>query len=187
MFSHEWHNSINDLGWPYQDQTHLRSERHRQIDWSRPVLVINPSSSLIIRPSFSDTCQEKTAQHWHILDAKNTHKLDFAVFYASHIWREYFNHQCTVQRENMLEANHSFSLLSLHGRKCCWEVRGSRQFFKDSLAEKKLNSRLPPPLLLLALAAINSFVRLGGSYDGVNWCDLPVYTYLEILYPKTYI
>ena len=80
MFSHEWHNSINDLGWPYQDQTHLRSERHRQIDWSRPVLVINPSSSLIIRPSFSDTCQEKTAQHWHIMDAKNIHNLDFAAF-----------------------------------------------------------------------------------------------------------
>ena len=44
-FLHEWHHSINALGWPYRDETNLEPERRRQIDWSRRPIFNTPMSS----------------------------------------------------------------------------------------------------------------------------------------------
>ena len=105
-FSHEWHNSITNLGWPYKVETNPR--REEQIDGSRPVWVVN-------QPIILSHHRGKLFRHMSrkcieiIMDAKNNHNLDIAVLDVPQISRKYFH--ITHSGENMLAANWQIGII----------------------------------------------------------------------------
>ena len=126
----------------------IRDERNKLMDQGRCESSTNPSSSLIIGASFSDTCQENALKSsWTpkilILQYWMCHAIEENTFL---IWAQY-----TQWRKYVGRWNHSFSPLHLHGREFAEVI------LLRLLAKKKLNCGLPP---LLLRRPINSFVRL---------------------------